>query len=80
MERLKTHPHVVGIKQSRKAVQSGKAVLAYIARDADMHVVFPFEKLCETKNIPIVYVNNMKELAKACHVDVATAVAVLLAE
>lgn len=78
MERLENQPHVVGLKQSNKAVQSGAAVLAYIARDADMHVVFPFEKLCETKNIPIVYVNNMKELAKACHVDVATAVAALL--
>lgn len=80
MERLESQPHVVGLKQSRKAAQSGKATLAYIARDADMHVVFPFEKLCEEKNIPIVYVNNMKELAKACRIDVATAVAVLLAE
>lgn len=80
MESLDGHPHVVGLKQSRKAVSAGKAALAYIARDADMHVVFPFEKLCEEKNIKIVYVNNMKELAKACHVDVATAVAVLLTE
>nr|QGT51305.1 hypothetical protein Firmicute1046_3810 [uncultured Firmicutes bacterium] len=78
MERLNSKPHVVGLKQSGKAVRSGTAELAYIARDADMHVVFPFEKLCETKNIPIVYVNNMKELAKACRVDVPTAVAVLL--
>lgn len=78
MERLKTENKIVGLKQSRKAVMSGRAKLVYIARDADMHVIFPFERLCEEKNVEIVYVNNMKELAKACHVEVKTAVAVLL--
>lgn len=78
MERLKTEDKVVGLKQSKKAINASKAKLVYIARDADMHVVFPIERLCEEKNIEIVYVNNMKDLAKACHVEVETAIAALL--
>ncbi len=78
MERIKQCPHVVGLKQSKKAIEAGEALLVFVARDADSHVVFPLERLCEKKNVEVVYVNNMKELAKACHVDVPTAVATLL--
>lgn len=78
MERIKTSTHVVGLKQTKKAVEAGKAELVFIARDADGHVVFPLEKLCEGKSVEVVYVNNMKELAKACHVEVPTAVATIV--
>ena len=78
MERIKTDDHVVGLKQSKKAIEAGMAKIVFIARDADMHVVFPLEKLCEEKGVEIVYVNNMKELAKACRVDVPTAVATIV--
>jgi large subunit ribosomal protein L7A len=78
MERLKTEKHVVGLKQSVRAVEEDKAILAFVARDAEYHVAFPFETLCKEHNVEIVYVNNMKELGKACHVEVPTAIAVLL--
>ena len=78
MERIKQNPHVVGLKQSKKAIESGRAQVVFIARDADSHVVFPLERLCETKKTEVVYVNNMKELAKACHVEVPTAIATIL--
>ncbi len=78
MDRIKENPHVVGLKQSKKAIESGKAQLVFVARDADSHVVFPLERLCEAKKVEVVYVNNMKELAKACHVEVPTAVATIL--
>lgn len=78
MERIKTSTHVVGLKQTKKAIEADKAALVFIARDADSHVVFPLEKLCESKKVEVVYVNNMKELGKACHVDVPTAVATIV--
>jgi large subunit ribosomal protein L7A len=78
MERIKQNSHVVGLKQSKKAIESGKATLVFIARDADGHVVFPLERMCEEKSVEIVYVNNMKELAKAARVDVPTAVVALV--
>ena len=78
MERIKTSTHVVGLKQTKKAIEADKAALVFIARDADSHVVFPLEKLCESKRVEVVYVNNMKELGKACHIDVPTAVATIV--
>ena len=78
MERIKQNPHVVGLKQSKKAIEAGNAALVFISRDADGHVVFPLERLCGEKKVDVVYVNNMKELAKACHVEVPTAVATIL--
>lgn len=78
MERIKTSAHVVGLKQTKKAVEAGNAAIVFIARDADGHVVFPLEKLCEEKAVEVVYVNNMKELAKASHVEVPTAVVAIV--
>ncbi len=78
MERLKEKPHVVGLKQTKKAIESGRAEIVFIARDADLHVVFPLEKSCEENSLTVVYVNNMKELARACRVDVPTAVATIV--
>ena len=78
MERIKISPHVAGLKQTKKAVEAGNARVVFIARDADSHVVMPLEKMCEGKEIEVVYVNNMKELAKASHIDVPTAVVTIV--
>ena len=78
MERIRQNPHVVGLKQSKKVIESGRAEMVFVARDADSHVVFPLERLCGEKNVEVIYVNNMKELARACHVEVPTAVATIL--
>ncbi len=78
MERLKSEEHVVGLKQSKKVIESGKGRVAFISNDAEPHIKVPFENLCNSNGVSIVYVDTMKELAKACHVDVPTAVAVIL--
>ena len=78
MERIKLSPHVVGLRETKKALEAGNAELVFIARDADSHIVFPLEKKCEEKAVEVVYVNNMKELAKASHVEVPTAVVTIV--
>ena len=78
MESLKSADKVVGVKQSRKAVQAGRAKRAYVAEDADPWVIEPVAALCEERQVPVVQVPTMKELAKSCHVEVPTACAVLL--
>ena len=78
MDRIKTSTHVVGLKQTINALEAGLAVLVFIAKDADAHVVVPLEKLCEVKKTEVIYVDNMKELGKACHIDVPTAVATIV--
>ena len=78
MERLKTTAKVVGLQQSKKAVAAQQAKLAYLAEDADAWVKEPFLALCEAQGVEVVLVPGMKELAKACKVEVPTACAVLL--
>ena len=78
LEELKTSNKFVGLRQSVKAVSQGKAVRAYIANDAQGHVVEPFEELCRGAGVPVVHVGSMKELQEACGVEVPTAVAVVL--
>ena len=78
MDSIKTKEHVAGFKQSKKVLEADNAELVFVARDADMHIVYPIERLCEDKNVKIEYVNNMKELAKAAGVDVPTAVVAIV--
>ncbi len=80
MERLKSQNFLAGLKQSQKAILSGKAKLACIAEDADDHIKLPLIALCEKEKVEVLFVDTMKELAKACHVEVPTAVAVLIKE
>ena len=80
MERLKSQNFLAGLKQSKKAILSGMAVLAYIAEDADDYIKLPLIALCEKEKVEVLFVDTMKELAKACHVEVPTAVAVLIKE
>ncbi len=78
MERIYKTAHVVGLKQTKKAIESGKAGLVFIAEDADGYVVYPLLKLCEENSVEVVRVSSMKELGKACHIDVPTAFATIV--
>lgn len=80
MERLKSQKFLAGLKQSKKAILSQKATLVYIAKDADEYIKLPLIDLCKKEGVEILYVETMKELSKACRVEVPTAVAVLLKE
>jgi len=69
---------VVGAKQLRKAVSSGKARCVYLAQDADPILTDPLEKLCRQQALPIAWVKTMAELGRLCGIEVgATAAAVL---
>lgn len=68
----------VGVKQSFRAVNSGKAVKLYIARDAEPHVIRPIVEMATQRSVPIIYFDTMNELGKACKIDVGAATAVLM--
>lgn len=78
LEDLKNKEKTIGIKQTVKAVENGTAKFVYIAKDADDKVVNVLKELCKKNLIEVVYVENMKQLGKACGIDVgAAAVSVL---
>ncbi len=78
LERLKDDNKVIGIKQSLKAVEGGIVEVAFVAADADEKVVKDFKELCVKNNIEIIYADTMKQLGKACGIDVGAAVACIL--
>jgi len=61
-----------------KAVEKMTAKQVFIAKDADERVVGRIKELCQKNNIPIVYVDTMKQLGKACDIEVGASVACLL--
>jgi large subunit ribosomal protein L7A len=79
-EKLSRERKVVGVKQSRKALQSGHASRAYLARDAQISLIEPLAVLCSEHNVPVVFVDTMAELGQACGIDVGASIAVVLSE
>ncbi len=78
LETLNEADVVIGIKQVTKAVKRGLASEVFIAEDADERVIGPLKLLCDENNITVTQVSTMKELGKACSIEVgAAAVAVL---
>ncbi|AEG58589.1 L7Ae/L30e/S12e/Gadd45 family ribosomal protein [Desulforamulus ruminis] len=72
---LSARKRTVGAKQTQKAVEKSQAKIVYWAADADGRVVDPILRICFSKNIPHVKVDSMKELGKACGIEVGCAIA-----
>lgn len=68
----------IGAKQALKALNNGAASVVYIAKDAEEHVTRQLVNLAAEKNIEIIYVETMKQLGKACKIDVGAATAVIV--
>jgi large subunit ribosomal protein L7A len=71
-------PHVVGLKQSRAAVKSGRALRVTVAKDAELRVRQPFETLCRESGVPVEYVETCAALGHACGIEVGAAVVAIL--
>lgn len=75
---LKVSNKAIGIKQTLKAVESKTAKVVFIARDADEKVTAPLRELCITNSVEIVYTDTMKQLGKACGIEVGASAVCLL--
>lgn len=78
MENLRCKNRVVGFKQVKNAITSGKADVVYLAEDADFFIVEPLKQLCIENSKEYVSVSSRKTLAKALGIDVPTAAAATL--
>ena len=75
---LSTAAKVVGAKQTRRALESGKAVKVFLAADADPRITEPLALLAQEKGVSVEKSGTMKELGRACGVAVGAAVAALV--
>ncbi|MGE5472970.1 MAG: L7Ae/L30e/S12e/Gadd45 family ribosomal protein [Ignavibacteriales bacterium] len=80
LEELKRAKKKIGIKECSKAIENEKALIAFVASDAENRVVKPFVELCNQKAVEITYVDTMSNLGKACGIDVGAATVVMLKE
>ncbi len=68
----------VGTKQTLKALEKGLARTVFVALDAEQHVIRPLIQICHDKNIPVVQIDFMKDLGKACGIEVGCAAAAVI--
>lgn len=69
---------VIGKKQTLRALSKNEVSMVYVSEDADMFVTQPIIEVCTNQNIEIIYFENMRELGKACGIDVNAAAAAVL--
>ena len=69
---------VVGAKQLRKALQNRQAKVVYLAENADPALTAPFERMCREAQVEFTWVPTMKELGRACGIDVGAAAAAVV--
>ena len=70
----------VGLKQTQRALEKGLVRRVYVAKDAEAHVLRPILTWCSSHNVVSIEVPTMKELGKACGIEVGTAVAAILGD
>ena len=66
---------VVGSKQLRKALNSGRARCVFLAENADPGITEPLEILCRDRSIQVTWVPTMADLGRACGIEVGAAAA-----
>lgn len=69
----------VGTKQTLKAVETGRAVVIYLAQDADPKVIGQVAAKALESRVEVVQVASMKDLGKICGIEVGAAAAAVLA-
>ena len=73
LEDLNQENTVVGAKQTKRALNDGRAVKVLLADDAGPRVTEPLEQLAQEKNIPVEHVPSMKALGAQCGIAVGSA-------
>jgi large subunit ribosomal protein L7A len=77
---LSARKKTVGAKQTMKAIERGQAKAVYVAQNAERYVIEPIIQLSSLKDIPVIQVDTMQSLGKACQIEVGCAVAAILEE
>jgi len=68
----------IGTKQTTKMVELRKAVLVYVAQDADPRMTDRIVRLCGEAGVEVAWVTTMKDLGETCGIDVGAAMAAVI--
>lgn len=75
---LSSQKVVVGAKQLRKAVNSGRVQQVFLAENADPAITEPLSEMCKAFSIRFSWVCSMAELGQACGIEVGAAAAAVV--
>jgi large subunit ribosomal protein L7A len=70
----------IGTKQATRMVELGKATEVFVAKDADPRITNKIVNLCKKCGVKVTYVDSMKQLGKACGIEVGAAMAAIVNE
>jgi len=79
-KRLQDESVAIGTKQTTRMVELGKAVEVFVANDADPRITLKIVSLCKKMGVKVTYVDTMKQLGKACGIEVGAAMAAVVNE
>lgn len=68
----------IGTKETVRHVEADQAVEVFVALDAEAKLVSKITSLCQKKGVKLTEVNTMRELGKACGIDVGAAMAAVI--
>lgn len=68
---------VVGRRETLKVIQRGRAVSVFVAKDANPAILSELEEHCRIHQVPVTYVESMRELGQLCGIEVNAACAAL---
>lgn len=78
LEDLKSAAHVVGMKETERAIEKQEAVCVFIASDCDERIARPLLEACQSSGIPVEQEFTKKEIGRACGIKVKAASAAIL--
>ena len=78
LSELENASKVVGVKQVRRALLSGRARRVYLAKDADPQLTGPLERQAREQGVDIAWADGMKALGRACKIAVGAAVCAVI--
>lgn len=64
---------IIGTKQTIRAIKHDLVQEVVIAKDADFYLTARIVEAATELHVPIIYVDSMKMLGKACGIDVGAA-------
>ena len=79
LSQLEQTAKVVGVKQTRRALQNGQAKALFLARDADPALTEPLATQAGEQGLPVHWADTMRELGRACGIAVGATVAATVA-
>lgn len=69
---------VVGTKQTIKALNRGEVKAVFLAADADERLRGDIVRLANDRGIPVITVESMTAIGRACGIDVGSATAAVI--